>query len=131
MLRIVGHFHDLHFTESYLGAPIVEDGVLKIPVSGIIPLRGHPLSDSVLKSIDGCLIFYHVSKSTRKITEYIGDPKKPRGFKEEYVVEDILTESEKAGGEIFLLEGILRTPVAWVEWEIQADSFELLAEWDE
>ncbi|MGA3892033.1 hypothetical protein ACI2S3_25575 [Ralstonia nicotianae] len=128
MRRVVGHFDDLHFTESHFGPPSVEEGVLEIPVSGLLTLRGHPLCDGTLNPIRGYLVFNGVSKSVRKITEYIGDPRSPRGFKEEYLVEDICTIGQEAGGTTYLFEGIMREPVAWVEWEVSAKNFELLVD---
>lgn len=125
MRCISGHFEDLHFTESHLGPPRVEGGVLKVPVSGLLTLRGHPLCDGTLNPISGYLVFNGVSRSVRKITEYIGDPRNPLGFKEEYEMEDVLPIGQDAGGTIYLFEGIMREPVAWVEWEVRAKGFEL------
>lgn len=125
MRCIRGYFEYLHFTESHLGPPSVEEGVLKIPVSGLLTLRGHPLCDGTLNPIVGYLVFNLVSRSARKITEYIGDPRTPLGFKEEYEMEDVLPIGQDAGGTIYLFEGIMRDPVAWVEWEVRAKGFEL------
>ncbi|WP_459204091.1 hypothetical protein ACQVRV_20940 (plasmid) [Ralstonia pseudosolanacearum] len=126
MRRISGHFEDLHFTESHLGPPSVEEGVLKVPVSGLLTLRGHPLCDGTLNPITGYLIFNGFSRSVRKITEYVGDPRNPLGFKEEYEVEDVFPIGQDAGGTIYLFEGVMSEPVAWVEWEVRAKDFELI-----
>jgi len=123
MQRVIGHFEELHFTESNLGAPVLEAGKLRIPVTGLLPLKGHPLDDGRFHPLAGALVFVGVTKSVRKLTEYIGDPKQPQGFKDERVVVDV--DSPASGGTQFLLEGILREPVAaWVEWEVVAAAFE-------
>ncbi|MFE1572852.1 hypothetical protein [Comamonas odontotermitis] len=125
MKRIVGYFDHLHFTESRLGEPVVKSGTLTIPVSGLLTLKGHPLNDGTLKQISGYLVFAEVSKSARKLTEYIGDPRHPQGFKDEYLVEDIPPGTFDENATTYLLEGTLNTPVAWVDWEVRARNFEL------
>ncbi len=40
-------------------------------------------------------------------------------------MEDVLPIGQDAGGTIYLFEGIMREPVAWVEWEVRAKGFEL------
>ncbi|CBJ40582.1 hypothethical protein (plasmid) [Ralstonia solanacearum CMR15] len=66
MRRISGHFEDLHFTESHFGPLSVEEGVLKVPVSGLLTLRGHPLCDGTLNPISGHLVFNVISRSIKK-----------------------------------------------------------------
>ncbi|MCL9845570.1 hypothetical protein [Ralstonia solanacearum] len=75
-----------------------------------------------------CLIFNGVSRSVIKITEYIGDPRNPRGFKDEYEIANVFPIEPDEGGATYLFEGIMREPIAWVEWEVRAKDFELIAD---
>jgi len=60
------------------------------------------------------------------LTEYIGDPRNPDGFKEEYVVEEVLPAGGRGGAwRRYSFEGVLEDPLAWVEWDIEAMAFEL------
>jgi len=74
--------------------------------------------------LSGDLVFIGVTKSIRKVTEYIGDPKHPQGFQEERVVVDIDVSPDEPNVTKFMFEGILQEPVAWVEWEVVAAGFE-------
>lgn len=124
MQRIIGHFEELHFTESNLGAPALGAGTMRIPVSGLLPLKGHPLDDGTFRPLAGDLVFVGVTKSARKLTEYIGNPKHPQGFKPERLVVDVDSPAAQADGAQFLFEGILQEPAAWVDWEVVAAEFE-------
>ncbi|MDR9851547.1 hypothetical protein [Herbaspirillum huttiense] len=73
MRRVVGHFEDLHFTESNLGAPVFEGRTMKIYATGLIPIKGYPIDTEVSRLLSGNMIFKHVTKSIRSVTEYIGD----------------------------------------------------------
>ncbi|MFD1840614.1 hypothetical protein [Paracidovorax cattleyae] len=127
MQRVIGYFDELHFAESNLGTPIFEVGSMKIPVTGLLTLRGHPLNDGTFRPLTGKLVFIGVTKSVRKLTEYIGDPKQPQGFKDERIVADLDVQAQPEGKR-FLLEGILQEPVAWVDWEVVAAGFEFHAD---
>lgn len=127
MQRIIGYFEQLHFTESSLGAPVFSAGSMNIPVTGLLTLKGHPLSDGTFRPLAGNLIFIGVTKSVRKLIEYIGDPRHPQGFKDERVVTDIDMHTQ-SGGTRFMLEGILQEPAAWVDWEVIAAEFEFHAD---
>lgn len=127
MQRIIGHFEQLHFTESNLGAPVFGAGSMKVPVTGLLTLKGHPLNDGTFRPLAGNLVFIGVTKSIRKLTEYIGDPKHPQGFKDERVVADLDVHAQPEGTR-FMLEGILQEPVAWVDWEVVAAGFEFHAD---
>lgn len=124
MRRVVGHFEDLHFTESNLGAPVFEGRTMKIYATGLIPIKGYPIDTEVSRLLSGNMIFKHVTKSIRSVTEYIGDPKRPQGFQEERIVIDIDERPDLQRGTTFIFEGILQNPLAWVEWEVVATEFE-------
>ena len=99
---------------------------MKISVTGMITLKGHPLNEGTFRPLAGNLVFIGVTKSIRKLTEYIGDPKHPQGFKDERVVADLDMQAQ-AEAKQFMLEGILQEPVAWAEWEVVAAGFEFHA----
>lgn len=124
MQRIDGHFEELHFTESKLGPPMLDARTMKISVTGVLPLKNYPMNNDTFHPLSGDLVFIGVTKSTRKVTEYIGDPKHPQGFKEERVVVDIDVSPDEPNATRFMLEGILQEPVAWVEWEVVAAGFQ-------
>ena len=125
MERIVGHFDELHFTEANFGRPHIEGRTVKIPVRGLLPLRGHPLASSELRPLAGSLIFRGVETWRRALTEYIGDPMAPAGFRDEYCVEDLGPGQSTHVGRVYSFEGFLESPSAWVDWDITAESFEL------
>lgn len=122
------HFEALFFSESLLGQPSMIGTTLVVPVSGVLPLGGFPLVGGEGGSISGTLMFRGVVSSRRIVTEYIGNPKNPDGFKEPYVVEDIFGGSgaELAGGlREYGFEGTQEDPRAWIDdWVVRAKSFE-------
>ncbi len=77
--------------------------------------------------VSGVLVFRGVSSSKRVLTEYIGDPKNPDGFKDDYEIEDIKFSAQSDSNTLneYSFEGFLEVPPAWVVWDIKAQSFEL------
>lgn len=125
-MRIIpDNFDKLFFTESVLGAPAINGNALSIPVTGLFPLKGYPLPEKIGIPLAGLLVFHGVTSSRRKLTEYIGNPQKPDGFKGEYEVIDISSNVDLSGKyQTFLFEGLMESPVAWVDWDVIAESFE-------
>ena len=67
-----------------------------------------------------------VQKTSRTVTEYIGDPKDNPDFKETYVVEDIQETDKGVNGMKYYIEGITTfNPIAWLDWEIVAINHEV------
>jgi hypothetical protein len=129
MKQFHDHFDDLHFTETRLGTPEIDGRTLSIPVQGLLPMMGHPSIVEGVQLLGGRLVFRGVATSKRTLTEYIGDPRTPEGFKNDYIIEDLPPSPDKAGTcRMFLFEGLLEDPVAWVDWDILAESFELVVE---
>lgn len=129
MIIINENFDTLHFTEATLGRPLIVERTITIPVQGLLPMEGHPLMADGVKLLSGSLIFRGVSTSRRVVTEYIGDPKTPVGFKEDYVVDDMLPLDDKNNFfRIYSFEGVLEDPVAWVDWDILAQAFDFVVE---
>ncbi len=127
MRQIQEHFDDLHFTETRLGKPLVQARTISIPVQGLRTMAGHPLAAESADLIHGRLVFRGVAVSRRILTEYIGDPRTPDGFREDYVLEDLpAAVDEGATYQIYSFEGLLEDPVAWVDWDVEARSFELI-----
>jgi hypothetical protein len=129
MKRILENFEHLHFTESRLGSPVVEGRTMRVPVHNLLPMMGHPLMTNGVQLITGTLVFHGVSKSRRSLTEYVGNPKNPEGFKDEYSVEDLPSLTDEFGfHRAYLFEGVYENPVAWVDWDVLAESFELIVD---
>lgn len=127
MRQIQEHFDDLHFTETRLGKPLVQERTISIPVQGLLTMTGHPLAAEGAGLIHGRLVFREVAASRRTLTEYIGDPRNPDGFKEDYILEDLpLAADESDACRMYSFEGLLEDPVAWVDWDVKARSFELI-----
>lgn len=124
------NFERLHFTETNLSAPKVEGRTVTIPVKKLLPLAGHPLVEMSTAMVSGVLVFRGVFSSKRVLTEYIGDPRNPDGFKEDYEIEDMdtSTPSDTQTLNTYSFEGLLEVPLAWVDWDIKAQSFELQIE---
>ena len=128
MRDISGSFDKLYFAESVLGAPHLDGGQLRVPVSGLFLLGGHPLEGEGTGPYKGQLMFDGVADSRRTITEYIGDARKPEGFKSPHEVVD---EISWKPAEVELLhefgfEGYQESPSAWIDnWIVQAKSFTL------
>jgi len=124
MQTIQNHFDDLYFTESRLGKPMVTCGNLIVPVSGVYVLQGHPLAEKGGGPFKGKLIFKSVKESYRKSSEYIGDPRKPEGFKPTEEVRDEFADNGVSHVKEFGFEGLYEDPPSWVEdWIVQAESF--------
>jgi hypothetical protein len=97
-------------------------------VENLFLLKNYPLSALIGVPLNGLLVFQGVTSSRRKLTEYIGSRQKPEGFKDEYEVIDIaMEENTKFNGisHTFLFEGLMENPVAWVNWDVIAETFEL------
>ncbi|MDQ1835533.1 hypothetical protein [Massilia scottii] len=124
VISINGYFESLHFTECRLGQPMVENDTLQVRVSNLHIMKGHPLCTQGSSLVSGVLMFIGIKRSIRKVTEYIGDPKNPDGFRDEYLITDI-EEVDIGGAEVFLMEGVTEQPSAWIDWEIRASRFEL------
>lgn len=97
MRQIPEHLDDLHFTETRLGKPQVQDRTIRIPVQGLLTLTGHPLAAESAGSIQGGLVFRGVAASRRTLTEYIGNPRNPDGFKDDYILEDLPPAEDDRG----------------------------------
>ena len=129
MRLIPENFNNLHFTEARFGTPEVNGRTISIPVQGLLPMMDHPLMADGVQLLSGKLIFRGVAKSKRSLTEYIGNPKNPEGFKDEYTVDDLPPLSDEVGAcRMYLFEGVLEKPMSWVDWDILAESFELVIE---
>lgn len=127
MRQIQEHFDDLHFTETRLGKPLVQDRTISIPVQGLLTMAGHPLAAESAGLIHGRLVFRGVAASRRTLTEYIGNPRNPDGFKEDYILEDLPPVGDEGDTyRMYSFEGLLEDPVAWVDWDVEARSFELI-----
>ncbi len=117
-------FNKLFFTESILGDPVLVDDALTVRASGVFPLGGYPVT-SREGSLSGNMIFKGVVSSSRTVTEYIGDPRNPEGFKEPYKVIDIIRNSEGLTIHEYAFEGGSENPEAWIDnWVVLAESFE-------
>lgn len=122
--RVPESFDALFFTESSLGKPLLVGDILTVPVSGVLPLGGYPITHQS-GSISGRMIFRGVASSSRVVTEYIGDPTKPDGFKNPYEISDIDGDETNAGLREYAFEGVSEDPMAWIDnWLVRAKSFE-------
>jgi hypothetical protein len=131
MRAINGFFEKLYFSESELGKACLDGAQLRVSVSGLFLLGGHPLEGEGCGPYEGELIFDGVADSRRTITEFVGNSRKPDGFKPprevvdeisfEAPVEDTLQE--------FGFDGYQESPSAWIDnWLVRAKSFELRIE---
>jgi len=127
-MRVVqDYFDELHFTECLYGKPVLIGTSLQIPVSGLMPLRGHPLCGE--GPLRGRLHFKTVARSDREVTEYIGDSRNPDGFREPYIVEDLQgAVSSESEATKYIFEGVQEEPEGWVDWTVCANRFELMVE---
>lgn len=128
MKKIVGFFDNLYFTESSFGLPVTHGANMRIPVRGLFVLRGHPLLDSSDGPYTGWLVFENVQDSRRIVTEYVGESKLSRDFREPYEIKDGPFPSN-AGDAVttFGFEGLQLEPKAWIDnWVVRAESFELI-----
>jgi len=118
-------FGKLYFSESVLGRGRIEDGELIIPISGLFVLSGHPLQDEGNGPYTGELVFVGVLDSRKTVKEYIGDSRKPEGFKApREVIDDIPVSHHLSPTQQYGFEGYQEEPSAWVDnWLIQARLF--------
>lgn len=121
------NFENLHFTETTLSPPKTEGQELVVSVENLLLLSNHPFRKEGASLINGFLIFKGVLSAKRILTEYIGDPKNPDGFKESYEIDDVSSQIffDEVIYNTYTFEGLLRTPSAWVDWSVKAKSFEL------
>lgn len=125
-------FNQINFSEVNIDPPVIYEDKMVVKIHNV----------ELVSDIDNCnhttryiksafLTFIGVGKSTRKINEYIGDPKKD-GFKDEYILEDVvIIKSNLENKEIYEFEGVLSNPLAWVgEWIIYCDSFQFIEAYD-
>ena len=125
---IRGFFDNLFFTESVLGHPSLNGAQLRVPIKGLFLLAGHPLETEGYGPFTGELVFDGVGNSRRTITEYIGDPRRPDGYKapREIVDRERLADADHSSLTKFCFEGYLESPGAWVDdWIVTAESFAL------
>jgi hypothetical protein len=128
MPNVRGGFDKLFFTESIFGQAHFDGSQLRIPAQGLLLLGGHPLEANGYGPYEGELIFDGVASSRRTITEYIGDPRKPTGFKPPLDVVDEIPTSDTQAEELqeFGFEGRQESPYAWIDnWVVRAKSFVL------
>jgi hypothetical protein len=121
------NFEKLYFTECVLGKAVVSGETMRIQVRGLFVLRGHPLLSVGYGPHSGWFVFNGVTHSSRTVTEYIGDPKAPEGFKDPYSVEDeVPSLASTAQPRDYAFEGLQDEPCAWVDnWIVRAASFQL------
>lgn len=128
MREIDGCFEGLFFSECVLGPARVQGRTVSVPVSGLFVLGSHPLASERAGPYAGELVFEDVVESRRKLTEYIGDSRKPDGFKPPREEVATLTGGESGGDDVheFGMEGYQESPSAWIDdWRIRAKSFKL------
>jgi hypothetical protein len=123
-----GGFDTLFFTESIFGKARLDGSRLLIPVKGLFLLRGHPLEANGYGPYEGEFIFDGVASSRRTITEYVGDARKPTGFKPPRDVVDEIPagDTQTEALQEFGFEGRQESPYAWIDnWIVRAKSFVL------
>ncbi len=122
-------FDKINFSEVNIDPPVFDGDKLVIKIHNVTLVSDNGYS---LKFIGSAfLIFYGVVKSTRKISEYIGDPKKD-GCKESYYKDDVVySNSDLEGKVVYEFEGFLTNPLAWIgSWIIYCDSCEFRKSFD-
>jgi hypothetical protein len=113
----------LFTSENTFGRFELQGSTLRIPIRRSPQAGGYPTSAGEVQ--EGFLVFYGLRSSRREVTEYIGDPKDPTGFKQTYVIEDCDFEQTDLGSvREFGFEGISDHPVAWVDWVVFATSWQ-------
>jgi hypothetical protein len=126
--EIEGFFDGLFFSECVLGVAQTQGRTLSVPVKGLFVLGKHPLAIERAGPYEGELVFEGAVESRRKLIEYIGDSRKPDGFKpprEEVETLDVADEEGTCIQE-FGIEGYQESTNAWIEdWCIRARSFKL------
>lgn len=125
MIRVENYFEKLILFDGVkLSSPLLNGDELRIIAQDFSVLPGHPLNKGEIEMIlkEATLIFKGVTKSVRTIYEYEKNPKEEE-FDSSYVIVDVLTSINEGEGISFGLEGVLTNPLAYVDWEIDADSF--------
>ena len=117
-------FDGFYWFESTFGNPILLGKDLLIPARYLYILN-HPIGEYGSVAT-GMSRFQNVTYSSRKVTEYAGDPKKGK-FKETVFVDD--GPFQLTGKDIcekgYLITGRIDEPLSCVdEWIIKAESFE-------
>ncbi len=129
MREIGGFFDKLYFSESVLGDAHIDGTQLRIHVSSLFLLAGHPLEPEGYGPYEGELVFEGVINSHRTITEYVGDARKPTGFKPSRQVVDKITCENILQTDVlhdFGFEGYQELPSAWIDnWIVRAKAFVL------
>lgn len=127
MREIFNFFDKLYFTESILGRRSIEGRLLVVPANGLFVLAGHPLQNEGSGPYKGELVFEGVLESRRIVTEYIGNPRKPEGFKApREIVDEFLADFTESvsSTQKYCFEGYQDEPSAWIDnWTIQAQIF--------
>jgi hypothetical protein len=104
---------DLHWTESNIESVSVSGRCVSVVASSVFVL-GQCGARRVRVTFTG------VSRARREVTEYIGNPKSPQGFKQPYVIEEV-EPLDMPSTKVFGLEGISTfEPVAWLDLEVRA-----------
>jgi len=104
---------DFHWTESTIESVKIDGRNVIVFASGVFRL-GEVGARQVRVE------FCSVAAARQEITEYIGDPKSPAGFKPPVLVE-LLPPIEIAGAEVHGIEGIRLAPTAaWIDIEVQS-----------
>ena len=128
MREIEGHFDGLFFSECVLGPARVQDAVVLVPIKSLFVLGSHPLASELAGPYEGELVFDGAVDSRRRLTEYIGDPRKPDGFRPPREAMDALPSALSPSDSLreFVFEGYQENPSAWIDdWRIRARSFKL------
>ncbi|GLQ95090.1 hypothetical protein [Dyella acidisoli] len=102
---------------------------MRVPVKGVFALRGHPLLKESDGPYQGWLVFENVIDSNRTVTEYIGESRATKNFKEPYDIKDgpFLPQATGSATAEFAFEGLQIEPRAWIDnWIVRAGSFELV-----
>lgn len=125
MREINGFFDELFFTECDYGPPRLQGRTLTVPVKQLLLHGGHPLAGEGHDFLEGELVFDGVVESRRKLVDYIGSRYDPEGFRPEREEVDMLPGpgQPSEGLHTFEMEGIMESPVAWVDWTVRARSF--------
>ena len=116
---------DLIFSEdAFFSPPRVERDVLRIDARQVGVLPGHPLhSTGHITYIEECVLeFHHVVRSSRRVAEYVGDPR-DGVLKPAYAVVDLDAKVASGKKHRYLLNGVLDEPLSWVDWQIDAGDF--------
>lgn len=127
--EVHGFFDKLFFSDSALGTARFEGTLLLIPVSGLRLLKGHPLQAEGSGPYRAELVFEGAVDSRKTVTEYIGDPRNPQGFRTPYEAVDEIPARDLAGTDVlgeFGFEGYQEATNAWIDnWVVRAKAFTL------